>query len=158
MNIFSTIVVDVEKFFKGTGTDVEKFAASFWKLFKKVPAALQVIQNFVGEVAPIITAAVGLADPILEPEAAAALAALETGLAAVDAAATAATTGTSLLANIEGFAGSVPQLLTGIAIKNPALQAEITKIVNLVEGEAKVIIPAIQAWVQQIQGSAPAAS
>ena len=157
MNILSTIVADVEKFFKGTGTDLEKFGLAFWKLFKKAPAALQVVENFVGELAPVITAAVALAAPAVEPEVAGALAIAETGLAAIEASAQAAVSGNSLLTNLENFAATVPALLTGLAIKDANLQATITKIVNLITGEAKVLIPAVQAWVAEIAAK-PAAS
>lgn len=150
MNILSTIVVDVEKFFKGLETDTGKFCAAFVKLFSKAPAAIQTVENFVGELAPVITAAVALAAPAIEPEVAGALAIAETGLAALEASAQAAVSGNSLLTNLTNFAATVPQLLTGIAIKNPALQAEITKIVNLVTGEAKVLIPAVESWIAQI--------
>jgi phage-related tail protein len=155
MNVLSTIVIDVEKFFKNTGSALERFAASFQKLFGKAPAALQAVQNFVGMVAPVITAAVALADPVVEPEVAAALATAETGLAAIDAAATAAATGTSLLTELQNFAATVPQLLTGLDIKNANLKATITKIVTLVTGEAKVLIPAVEAWVAQIKATTP---
>ena len=84
-NPFSTIVVDVKKFFANTGSDVEKLAASFWKIFKKAPTALQTVDNFVTEAGGVVIAAVSLADPLVEPEAAVALATIETGLAAIDA-------------------------------------------------------------------------
>jgi phage-related tail protein len=158
MSVLSTIEVDVEKFLKATKTDAEKFAVEFEKLFKKAPAALQTVDNFVNEVAPVITAAVALADPSAEPAVAAGLAVAETGLAAVSAAAQAANSGTSLLTNLENFATTVPQLLSGIAIKNPALQKEVTTIVNLVVNEAKVLIPAIQSWVAQIKAATPVAA
>lgn len=145
-----TIETDVEKFFKGTATDAEKFGTAFEKCFAKLPSAEQTIQNFINEAAPVITAAVSLADPIAEPAVAGALAVAETGLAAIQAAATAATSGTSLLANLQNFATTVPSLLTGLAIKNPALKAAIERIVALVTGEAKVLIPAVQAWVKQL--------
>ena len=156
-NPLSNIVVDVEKFFKNTGSALEKFAASFQKLFGKAPAALQAVQNFVGMVAPVITAAVALADPVAEPAVAAALATAETGLAAVDAAATAATSGTSLLTNLQNFAATVPATLTGLDVKNPALTAKVAQIVNLVTGEAKVLIPAVETWVTEIKTATPTA-
>jgi hypothetical protein len=157
-NPFSTIVVDVKKFFANTGSDVEKLAASFWKIFKKAPTALQTVDNFVTEAGGVVIAAVSLADPLVEPEAAAALATIETGLAAIDAAATAATTGTSLLSNLQNFAADVPALLTGIAVKNPVLAATINRLVTLVVGECKVLIPAVEAWVAQISTTATPAA
>ena len=87
----------------------------------------------------------------------AALATVETGLAAVQATLTAAASGTSLLTSLESFASSVPSLLTGLDIKDAALQAKITSIVNLVTNEAKVLIPAVESWVAQI-AAAPTAS
>ncbi|PSH05001.1 MAG: hypothetical protein CXZ00_04475 [Acidobacteria bacterium] len=158
MSIFRTIVADVEKFFKATGTSVEKFAVAFWKLFKKAPSALQTVENFVNQVAPVIVAAVMLADSEAEPEVAEVLATIETSLAAVQASATAATSGRSLVANLENLAATVPALLTGVAIKNPSLKASITKIVNLVVGECKVLIPAVESWVAQIKNSTAAAA
>lgn len=157
MNILLTIELDVQKFAKNTGSDLEKFATSFEKLFGKAPAALQAVQNFVGEVAPVITDAVSLADPVAEPVVAAALATAETGLASVDAAATAATSGNSLLTNLQNFAATVPATLTGLDVKNPALTAKVTQIVNLITGEAKVLVPAVQSWVAQIKTATPAA-
>ena len=156
MSVLSTIVADVKTFFSDLSTSAGKFSAAFVSLFKKAPAAIQIVQNFVGELAPVITLAVGLADPLIEPEVAGGLALAETGLAAIQASATAATSGTSLLTNIQNFAATVPQLLTGVAIKNPQLQATITKIVTLITGEAKVLIPAVQSWIAQIAASQPA--
>ena len=118
---------------------------------------IQTIQNFVNEAAPIIVAADALAAPETEPEVAGALAIVETGLAAIQASATAANSGTSLLVNLQNFATTVPALLTGLTIKNPVLVASITKIVTLVTGEAKVLIPAVEAWVAQIKAAQPAA-
>ena len=158
MSVLSTIVVDVKTFFADLGTDVGKFASAFVKLFKKAPSALQVVENFTAEAAPIIIGAVELADPVAEPEVAAALSVAETGLAALQASATAATSGQSLLTNLQSFATTVPQLLTGLQIKNPALQAAVTKIVNLITAEAKVLIPAVEAWVKQISGSTATAT
>lgn len=157
MSVLSTIVVDVEKFFKGTGSDLEKFAVAFEKLFAKAPKALQSVENFVGEIAPVVVAAVALADPIAEPIVSDVLSTIETGLAAIQASAVAATSGTSLLSNLEAFAASVPSLLTGVDIKDAALQAKITKIVTLVTSEAKVLIPAVESWIAQLKGNAPAA-
>jgi hypothetical protein len=157
-NPFSTIVADVKKFFANTGSDVEKFATAFWNIFKKAPAALQTVSNFVSEVGSVVIAAVSLADPLVEPEAAAALATVETGLAAIQAAATAAISGNSLLTGLENFAADVPALLTGIAVKNPVLAATINRLVTLVVGECKVLIPAVEAWVAQISSTAAPAA
>jgi hypothetical protein len=101
---------------------------------------------------------VALADPAVEPLVAGALATVETGLAAIQAAATAAVTGTSLVSQLQNFASTVPALLKGLDIKNPALVATVTKIVNLVAGEAKVLIPAVESWVAQIAAATPKAS
>ncbi len=147
---FKTIVVDIEQIFKGSGTDVEKFANAFWTLFKKPPQVTQIVLNFVTEAAPVLIIATSLVDPLIEPEVAGALAIVETGLAGIQASLTAASTGKSLLANLENFATTVPTLLSGLAIKNPELQANIVKIVNLVVNESKVIIPAVQAWVSKL--------
>jgi hypothetical protein len=154
----ATIEVDVEKFFAGLATSAGKFASAFVKLFKKAPAAIQMIDNFVTEAAPVITAAVSLADPVVEPAVALALGTAETGLAAIEAAAQAAASGTSLVTALQNFSTTVPSLLKGLDIKNPALQAAVTRIVTLVTGEAAVLIPAAQAWVAQITASTPAAA
>ena len=154
-SVLATIEADVKTFFATAESDAGKFANAFAKLFQKAPSALQMIQNFVGEVAPIVEAAVALADPIAEAPVAAVLGTIETGLAAVDAAATAAVSGNSVLANLQAFATTVPQLLTGVQIKDAALQAKITSIVNLVTNEAKVLIPAVTAWVGQIKATNP---
>lgn len=158
MITLSTIEVDIKKFFATTGSDVEKFANAFWNLFKKAPTALQTVDNFITEVGAVVIAAVSLADPLAEPAAAAALATVETGLAGIQAAATAAVSGTSLLTGLQNFAADVPALLTSIAVKNPALTAAIDRIVTLVVGEAKVLIPAVESWVAQINASTPAAT
>ena len=156
MSVLSTIVADVKTFFSDLSTDAGKFSAAFVALFKKAPSALQVVQNFIGEVAPIVVAAVGLADPTIDAPVTAALATVETGLAAVQATLTAAVSGTSLLTSLESFASSVPSLLTGLDIKDAALQAKITSLVNLVTNEAKVLIPAVESWVAQIAGTSSA--
>jgi hypothetical protein len=156
MSVLSTIKVDVEKYFKATGSDLEKFAVAFQSIFGKVPSALQTVENFIGELAPIVTAAVALADPAVESLVAGALATVETGLGAIQAAATSAVTGTSLVSQLQNFAGTVPALLKGLDIKNPALTATITKIVNLVTGEAKVLIPAVESWVAELSATSAA--
>jgi hypothetical protein len=158
MSVLSTIVVDVEKFLKGTGSDAEKFAVAFVKYLKKVPAAEQQLDNFLSEAGVVVEAAVALVDPVAEAPVAGAFAIVETGLAAIGAAASAATSGNSLLVNLQNFAASVPQLLTGLTIKDPVLQAQVTKIVNLIVNETKVLLPAIEAWVAQIKASSTPAA
>ena len=153
MSALAVIEMDVEKFLKGTATDAEKFTVAFERCFKKSPAALQTVENFINEVAPVITLAVGMVDPVLEPEVAAGLAVAETLVGALQASATAAVTGTSLVTCLQNFSTTVPALLKGVAIKNPALQATITKLVNLVVGEVTVLIPAVQSWVAQIKAA-----
>lgn len=155
-SVLSTIETDVKKFFSTLDTDAGKFASAFLKFLGKVPSAAQVVDNFLAEVGATTEAALALADPAVEPEVAAALAVVETGIGAIGASAEAAISGTSLLTGLQNFATTVPTLLIGLTIKNPALQAEITKIVNLITNEAKVLIPAVEAWVQQIAGK-PAA-
>ena len=153
----STIETDVKTFFSDLTTSAGKFAAEFEKLFGKVPSALQMVENFTQEVAPVVVAAVDLVDPVAEPEVVAALATVETAIAGVEAAAQAAVSGESLVAGLKNLQAEIPTLLSSLKITNPALQAKITKIVNLVVGEAAVLIPAAEAWVKQIAGT-PAAS
>lgn len=156
---FHAIEVDITKFFHATGSDAEKFGKAFMKLFSKAPSALQVVENFTEEAAPVIEVAVTLADPVAEPEVAAALAITERGLAAIQAAAANAQSGQSLVQNLQNFASSVPSVLGALQVKNPVLQAAVERIVNLVTGEAKVLIPAVEAWVKQLEAAkAPAAS
>jgi hypothetical protein len=145
-----SILTSIENFFKGTGTDVEKFFNAFVKLFRKVPTVLQSVENFLGEVAPVVTAAVALANPVAEPAVATALATVETGLAGIQAAASAAVSGTSLLTNLQNFAADVPALLSSVKVTNPALTDTIERIVALVVGETKVLVPAVEAWVKQL--------
>lgn len=149
MSILSTIKAG----FTDIATSAGKFAKAFERLFMKLPSALQTVSNFTAEVAPVITAAVALADPAVEPEVAGALAIAETGLAAIEASAQAAVSGQSVLAALQNFSTTVPTLLAGLAIKNPALQAEVERIVALVTGEAKVLVPAVEAWVAQIKAA-----
>lgn len=147
MSVLSKIKAEITDL----ATSAGKFASAFVRLFKKAPSALQVVNNFVDEAAPVIVGAVTLADPAVEPEAAAALAIAETGLAAIKASADAANSGQSLLVNLQNFATTVPQLLAGVAIKNPVLKAAIERIVALVTAEAKVLIPAVQRWIAEIE-------
>jgi hypothetical protein len=149
MSILSTIKAE----FSGFESDVAKFAAAFTKLFKKVPSALQTVENFTAEAAPVITAAVAIVDPVAEPAVSAALATAETLLAAVQASAQAAISGTSLLGAIQNFSTTVPELLVSLDIKNPVLKASIERIVALVNGEAKVLVPAVESWVAQIKAA-----
>lgn len=151
MSLFSTIKADI----KDVTTSAGKFASAFSRLFKKLPSAIQVVSNFTAEVAPVVVAAVALADPAVDPEVAAALAIVETGLAAVEASAQAATTGGSLQSALQNFSATVPTLLSGLAIKNPVLKAAVERIVTLVVGEAKVLIPAVELWIDQAKGISP---
>lgn len=153
MSIFHSIIVDVESFFKATGTSVEKFAKAFWKCFKKAPTALQIVENFLSQASTYVVAAVDIVDPAAEPAVAAALATAETAIAAVQAAATAATTGTSLLANLEALNSDIPSLLLGLDVKDAALKAAITKVANLITAEAKVLIPAVESWIAQAKAA-----
>ena len=146
----STIVVDIEKFFKGTETVIEKFANGFVKLFKKAPNAEQAVQNFLNVVAPPLEGFLLLADPVLEAPVVGAIQIAETGLAAIQAATTAALSGNSLLENLRAFVATVPNLLTGLAFKNPELQTKINGWVQLIEKEAEVLIPAVESWVQKL--------
>ena len=146
----STLKVDIAKFFSDLESDAGKFCAAFVKLFGKAPAAIQVVENFVGEVARVATVAVALADPAADGAVTAALATVETGLAGIQAAATAAVSGTSVLTALQNFASTGPTLLTSLDVKDPALTASITRIVALVVNEAKVIIPAVQSWVAEL--------
>lgn len=150
MSIFSTIIVDIERFFKAAESDAAKYCKAFWSLFKKAPNALQVVQNFINEAAPVITAAVSIADPLVEPAVASALAVTEGALAATEASLDAAVSGQSLLANIKAFGSTIPALLTGLEIKDAALKAAVERIVAFLTGEAEVLIPAVEAWVKQI--------
>lgn len=158
MSIFSTIKVDIETFFKDLETSAGKFCAAFLKIFKAAPSALQVVQNFVNELAPVVVAAVGFAAPAADSAVAAALATVQIGLAAIQATLTAANSGQSLLADLQDFANSVPQLLTGLDIKDANLKTEVENIVSLINNEAKVLIPAVEAWVKSIASAAPSAS
>lgn len=152
-----SVLSKIKAVFTDIATSAGKFAVAFERLFKKAPSALQTVENFTGEVAPVILGAVALADPVAEPMVAAALATAETGLAAIQASAAAANSGQSLLVNLQSFATTVPALLSGLDIKNPALKAAILRIVALVTGEAKVLIPAVENWVKEIAAaSAPA--
>lgn len=170
MNILHTIEVDVKKFFDAADTRLGKWVNIFNTLFKKAPTALQTVDNFVAIAAPEIEAGVELVDPLVEPAVAAGLSTIEVGLAAIATAAKDANSGQSLLQNLKNFAADVPAVLGGIDVKNPALKAVIVKITNVVVSEASVLIPAVEAWVKQIEarrvsaapaptsGSAPAAA
>lgn len=149
MSVFSSI----KAVLVGIESSAAKFATAFEKLFKKAPSVIQAVSNFTGEAAPIIIAAVAIADPVAEPEVAAALAVAETGLAAIEASAQAANSGQSLLANLQNFAATVPALLSGLAIKNPQTQKAVEKIVALITGEAKVLLPVVEAAVKQLSAS-----
>ena len=50
----------------------------------------------------------------------------------------------------------MPTLLTGLDVKDPALTATIERIVTLVTGESKVLIPAVESWVATIKSSTAA--
>ena len=121
MSVLAKIVADVENFFKDTSTSAGKFAAAFVKLFKKAPTALQTVNNFIAQVAGLVTAAVALIDPAVSPAVADVFATMETALAAIQAAAASAVSGQSLLQALQNFQTEVPQLLSGLDIKNSAL-------------------------------------
>ena len=152
-SVLSHIEADIKTFFHDLSTSAGKFAAEFEKLFRKVPSALQMIENYTQEIAPVIVGAVDLADPVAEPDVAAALATVETAIAGLEAAAQAADSGQSVVEGLKNLQAEVPTLLGSLKIENPALQATITKIVNLIVGEAAVLIPAAEAWVKQIDGA-----
>jgi hypothetical protein len=152
-SFLSKVKVDVEKLFSSLESDAAKFCAAFKKIFGAAPNALQTVDNFVSEVAPVVVAAVSLADPLVEPAVAAALSTVQVGLAGIQAAATAAVSGTSLVSNLQAFAAQVPTLLGDLDVKNPKLASTIERIVTLVVGEAKVLIPAAEAWAAKLSGS-----
>lgn len=158
MNVLHTIEVDVKKFFAAADTRLGKWVNIFATLFRKAPTALQTVDNFVLIAAPEIEAGVELVDPIAEPVVAAGLSTLEVGLAAIATAAKDASSGNSLLQNLKNFAADVPAVLGGIEVKNPALKAVVVKIVNVVVSEAAVLIPAVEAWVKQIEAKKASAT
>jgi hypothetical protein len=165
MNIFVSafhkVEVDVEYFFQHPGTDLELFCKAMVRWFKKSPSAFQMADNFLGEVAPEITAAVALADPIAEPEVAAALATAETEIAGVGAALAAANSGASFLAGLVNLNNTVPATLQSLDVKNAGLKAKIERIATFITSECKVLIPAAENWVKQLEGKnaqTPAAS
>jgi hypothetical protein len=155
---FASIETDVALFVADVDADAKKLAASFNKLFGKAPSVIQTVDNFVSQAAPFIEAAVAIADPVAEAPVAAALAVAETSLAAIDAAASSVNSGNSLLTNIEKFAATVPATLIGLDVKDPALKAKITTIVNFIVNESKVIIPVVQAAVAKLAASATPAA
>lgn len=114
----NTIELDIKNFIQGTETDAEKFYAAFAKLWSKAPSVLETVQNFINELAPIVIAAVGIALPGIDPLVSAALGTLQIALAGIQASLTSVSSGNSLLANIQSFAASIPQLLSGLQIKD----------------------------------------
>lgn len=150
MSALSSIKTDVGKFLKATGTDLEKFASEFEKIFKKLPTALQTVQAFVSAITPEIETAANIADPVAEPAVAEALQTVELGLTAIETAAEDATDGKTLLSNIQSFAADVPSLLTGLDVKDTTLQTTITGIVNFVSKESAALIPLVESWVAEL--------
>lgn len=148
------IELDLKGIFSTMGSSLQKFGSAFWKLFGKAPTALQAINNFIGEAAPTLIAVVQLADPEAEPEVAEILSRAETGLAAIQASASSATSGSSLLANLTDFAATIPGDLKAVQVKNPVLQAKITSFANFIVAEAKVLIPAMENWIVQLKAKA----
>jgi hypothetical protein len=165
MNIFVSafhkIEVDVEYFFQHPGTSLERFCRAMVYWFHKSPSALELADNFLGEIAPEITGAVALADPVIEPEAAAALATAETAIAGVGAALQAANSGASFLTGLINLQNTVPATLQSLDIKNATLKAKIERIATFITSECKVLFPAAENWVKQLEGKtaqAPATS
>lgn len=153
MSFFSKLKVDVEHFFSDVvggniGTDVEKFVKAFTTLFHKAPAVLQVAQNFIDELAPVLTGVVDVADISFGAEVSEALSVAETALAGLQAALTAAKTGNSFLGQLKNFASDIPALLTSLDVKDEGLKAKIEWIVNFITSESKVIIPVVEKFVK----------
>lgn len=149
ISVFYKIEVGFEKFLKGTETDVEKFAVAFEKIFKNAPNAVQLVENFLSEVSPLVVDAAEIVDPVIEPEVVVAISTAQGALAALQAALTNAVSGGSVVGDLQNLATSVPSVLGAVKVKNPLLQASITKVVNYVVGEVKVLLPAAEAWVAQ---------
>lgn len=157
-SVFSKVKADVATFFSNLETSAGKFCAAFVKLFGKSPAALAVVQNFINEIAPIVVAAVGIADPMADGAVSAALATVETGLAGIQAALTAAVSGTSLVGALQAFVTQIPNTLKDLDVKNPELTALIEKISNLIVNEGAVLIPAVESWVKELAAPATPAA
>ena len=147
-----TFLSELKLIFKDTGTELEKFEKAFVTVLKKEPTELQAVQGFVGEVAPVIEAAVALADPVAEAPVAAALSMVEVGLAAIQKAVSDTANAAGVVPALQAFAADVPQVLSGVAVKDAGLQSKITALVNFVTNETKVLLPAVEAWVAQIKG------
>lgn len=153
VSAFHTIEVDVEYFFQHPGTSLFNFCKAMVRWFKKSPTALQMADNFLGQVAPEITAAVALADPIVAPEVSAALATAETAIAGIGAALSAANSGVSFLAGLVSLNGTIPGLLKSLDIKDAKLKAKVEWIANFITSECKVLIPAAENWVKKLAAS-----
>lgn len=151
-SVFSTIRADISHFFGTFSTDVQKFWGAFTKLFGKAPTALQTLDNFVQEVAPMVLAVSAVAAPAEEPLIAAGISTVETTLAALKAAVDAAASGQSVLDYLQALDSNISILLPASGIKDPALQAKVTKLVDFINSEAKVLLPAVESWIKAIAG------
>lgn len=154
VSAFHTVEVDLSKFFTTVETDLGKFCIGFEHLFHKAPNALYVVNNFLNELAPVVEAAVTIADPVVSPEVAAALGTAQTAMAALYAMVNSANTGTTFLAGLENFVKDIPATLTALDIKDAALKSKIEWIANFIVNEGKVLIPAVEAWVKALAGAA----
>ena len=150
MSIFSTITSDIQKFFGALATDAEKFWNAFTKLFGKAPTALQTLDNFITESAPMVIAISALVVPAEEPLIAAGISMVEESLAAIKAAVDAAASGSSVQDYLTALENNIASLLPAAGIKDPALQQKIEKFVTFVVDECKVLIPAVESWVKKI--------
>lgn len=157
MNIFVSafhkIEVDVEEFFQHPLTSAAKFCKAFLFFLKKAPNALQTASNFLAELSPVVVAAVGLADPLVEPEVAAALSVVETAIGALGASLQAASSGGSFLDNLVNFNKTIPATLSALDVKNPQLKSKVEWIANFITSECKVLIPAAESWVKKLASS-----
>jgi hypothetical protein len=153
------LITDIKLFFQGTGTKLEKFEAAFVRLFGKAPTALQAVENFLTEAAPVIEGVDEIAAPATEPLLAAALDAVEAGLATLSSAATGIVSAGGITQALTNLNTDVPALLTAVDVKDSARKSTIEGIVTTITGELKVLIPVVEKWVASLSPSpSPAAS
>ena len=152
MSTLATIKVDLEHFGAAVESDAKKFWTAFQKVWKGSPTALQQIDNFINEVGPVVVTAIDLADPAMATPANAALAEVQTAVAALKASADAANSGTSVEQNLANLNDTAATTLTALQVSDP-LKSKIEAVSNLITSECKVLIPAVQAWVAEIQKS-----
>lgn len=124
-------------------TFASKVEAEFIKLFTKAPAILQIATGVVSYLAPLVVGIVTELNPVEGSATAAAVSVIESGLAALSAAAKSLASATTIQQIVADLEAALPSLLAAVKVENSALVEKVEAFVSLFGSEITAISSAL---------------